>query len=83
MNSYMNELYQNGNGKQVTGFYRSQPFMGTITNVRSTFGGGLNVYVDLESAITIAGSERDSLVLDGEELFNGTGPVTENLHVYF
>jgi len=83
MNSFLNQLYQNGEGCTVTGFYRDQPFEGTISNVRSTYGGGLNVYVELAQPIMIANHERDSLVLDGQELFDGTGPVTRNLHVYF
>lgn len=88
MKDFMNNLYQNGEGKTVTGRYRGEDFIGTITNVRCCYGGGLNVYVDLEQPIVIAGRERESLVLDGEELANGGGAdlpgrVAENLHVYF
>lgn len=83
MNSFMNALYQNGKGCAVTGRYRNEPFAGKISNVRCTYGDGLNVYVDLDEPIVIAGHERTALVLDGKELFDGAGPVTENLHVYF
>lgn len=83
MNLFLNQLYQDGEGRMVTGFYRDQPFEGTIGNVRTTYGGGLNVYVELSQPIMIAGHERDSLVLDGQELFNGAGAVARNLHVYF
>ncbi len=83
MNTFFNNLYQNGEGCTVTGFYREQPFHGKISNVRSTYGGGLNVYVELDHEFTIERHERDSLVLDGEELFNGSGSCTKNLHVYF
>jgi hypothetical protein len=83
MNSFMNALYQDGVGKTVTGNYFGAPFIGTISNVRSSYGNGLNVYVDLESPIVIHGREREALVLDGSELFEGFSPVAENLHVYF
>lgn len=83
MNDFINNLYQNGDGCMVTGYYRDQPFSGRISHTRSTYGGGLNVYVDLDEAIVISGRNRDSLVLDGAELFAGAGVVTRNLHVYF
>lgn len=83
MKSFMNALYQDGEGKTVTGYYRNEPFMGKISDVRCTFGGGLNVYVDLDEAIMIAGHERTALVLDGKELYNGSSTVAQNLHVYF
>ncbi len=83
MNHFMNALYQNGDGCAVTGYYRDVPFAGKIVNVRCTYGDGLNVYVDLDDAIVIAGHARNALVLDGKELFDGAGAVTKNLHVYF
>ena len=83
MNSFMNALYQDGTGKTVTGKYLGADFIGTITDVRCTFGNGLNVYVALETPIDIHGRERDGLVLDGAELFEGKSNVAENLHVYF
>ena len=85
MNEFINSLYQDGQGKDVTGFYFAQPFMGKIASVRLTYGGGGNVYVDLESPVYLhgaGGTQRDSLVLDGEEIFNGEGDLTRNLHVY-
>lgn len=83
MNHFMNALYQNGDGCAVTGYYRDVPFVGKIANVRCTYGDGLNVYVDLDEPISIAGRDRHALVLDGKELFDGAGAVTKNLHVYF
>lgn len=83
MKDFMNSLYQNGEGKTVTGRYRGEDFLGIISLVRSTYGGGLNVYVELEQPIVISGRERESLVLNGEELANGSGTVASNLHVYF
>jgi len=83
VNHFMNALYQNGDGCAVTGYYRDVPFVGKIANVRCTYGNGLNVYVDLDEPISIAGRDRHALVLDGKELFDGAGAVTKNLHVYF
>lgn len=83
MNSFMNALYQDGVGKTVTGEYIGEKFIGTITDVRCTYGGGLNVYVDLETPIVIHRHARNSLVLDGAELFEGSSKVAYNLHVYF
>jgi hypothetical protein len=83
MNDYMNNLYRNGEGCEVTGFYRGVPFMGVINQIRATSGEKLNVYVELDQPISIAGRDRDSLVLDGAELARGSGSVTANLHVYF
>jgi hypothetical protein len=83
MNSFLNALYQDGVGKTVTGEYIGEKFMGTITDVRCTFGGGLNVYVALEDPIVIHNDPRECLVLDGAELAAGSSKVAYNLHVYF
>jgi hypothetical protein len=82
MKSYIDSLYQDGVGKDVTGYYFEQPFMGQITSMRPLAGGGLRVYVKLESTIYIKGDPRDSLALDGEEIFNGGRGLTRNLHAY-
>lgn len=83
MHSFLNALYQDGEGKTVTGVYMGEPFNGTITNVRCTYGGGLNVYVALENPIAVNKSQREGLVLDGAELAAGASNVAQNLHVYF
>jgi hypothetical protein len=82
LNSFINEIYQTGDGKTVTGVYRSEPFQGVIAFSRSTYGHDINVYIDLVSPIMIGGRERDRLVIAGTELFAGSSPVARNLHVY-
>jgi len=47
MNSFLNALYQDGVSSEISGYYAGQPFLGKISNVRCTYGGGLHVYVDL------------------------------------
>jgi hypothetical protein len=83
MKLFIENLYQNGVGSQITGYYCDQPFIGTISRVRPTYGGGVNVYLDLEEPILICEDQRNSLVLDGEEIAQGGQNLTENLHVYF
>lgn len=83
MKTFFDALYQDGEGKLVTGVYRDQPFMGAISLVRGGDGDELIVFVDLEDPIMIAGRPRTALVLDGAELALGAGPVAKNLHVYF
>jgi len=82
MNTMMNALYADGQGKDVTGVYADQPFMGVVTRVRPTFGGGLNVYIKLEEQIDVDGDLRDSLVIDGAGFHNGHDGVATNLHIY-
>lgn len=82
MKSFMNALYQDGEGKDVTGVYCNQPFYGQIKSIHCASAGGLNVYVELDDPIVVANDLRTTLVLGGTELFEGNGTLTRNLHVY-
>ena len=82
MKMFMNALYAEGTGKEISGFYLDQPFLGKISNVRCTYGVDLNVYIDLDEAIDIDGDVRDSLVLSGSQIYNGSCCVARNLNVY-
>ena len=82
MKSFINSLYQDGVGKDVTGYYFEQPFYGKITSVRPIYGNDVRVYVALENTIYIKGDPRDTLALDGEDIFKGGRGLTSNLHVY-
>jgi hypothetical protein len=81
-NTFYNELYQNGEGCSVTGYYCGAPFEGTITMVRSTYGGGLNVYIEIPGGIEVHGGHRDSIVLDAAEMLENSN-LASNIHVYF
>ena len=83
MNSFFEELWENGEGKAVTGFYFNEPFIGKIRNVRVTYGGGLNVGIDFDEPIVIDGGVRNSAVLGAEEFIPGGEKLGRNLHVYF
>lgn len=74
MNSFMNALW-NATGSMVTGFYKEEPFIGEIVNVRTKAGTDLSV--------TVATEEGETFVFNGSELFNGAGTCSKNLHVYF
>ena len=82
MKSYIEALYQDGVDKDVTGYYFEQPFKGKITSVRPVYGDNVRVYVALEHTIYIKGDPRDSLALDGADIFEGGRGLTRNLHVY-
>jgi hypothetical protein len=83
MKLFMNALYADGVGKEISGFYLGNAFLGKIANVRCTYGGGLNVYVDLDEKIDLGGDDViDTLVIGGAEIYNGGSSVTSNLHVY-
>lgn len=81
-NSFIDQLYQNGEGCSVTGRYDGVPFEGVISLVRSTYGGGLNVYIGIPGGIIIRGNQRDSIVVSAEEMLVN-GPLVSNVHVYF
>ncbi len=88
MNDFINEIYQNGEGKTVTGYYMNQPFIGQINMVRPTYGGDIKVYVALEQPIVFKdlgqSITRETLIFSVQELFDGAtyGSVSKNLHVY-
>jgi hypothetical protein len=74
MNSFMNALW-NANGSMVTGFHKDEPFIGSISNVRTKAGNELSVTVDTD--------EGEVLLISGTDLMNGAGNLFTNLHVYF
>ena len=74
MNDFMNALY-NAIGSEVTGFYDGLAFQGRIESVRAKAGNDLSVAVRT--------TDDDLLLLSGEDLYNGSGKLTANLHVYF
>ena len=60
MNSFMNAIY-NAVGSQVRGFYKNEPFVGTITTTRPMYG------MDIQVGVTVPGDLK-------KEVDNSTGP---------
>jgi|TARA_B110000908_G_C10136239_1_gene394589 F420-0:gamma-glutamyl ligase-like protein len=73
MNDYMNNVY-GAIGSQVSGNANGVPFLGTITDTRIKFGGGIQVVV---------ADAADTYVIDATTLMNGVDATYDNLHVYF
>ena len=73
MNDYMNNVY-GATGSQVSGYANGVPFLGTITDTRIKFGGGIQVVVEDAS---------DTYIIDAVTLMNGVDATYNNLHVYF
>ena len=73
MNSFMNAIY-NAVGSEVSGFYKDVPFLGTITTTRPMYG------TDIQVGVTVPG---DLYLIDATALYEGSGGVFSNLHVYF
>ena len=81
MNDFMNSLY-NATGSVVTGYHGPHPFIGRIVDVRVKFGNDLRVTVELDEPCGDDGA-GDHLLFDGQELYDGEGMHSSNLHVYF
>ena len=73
MNSFMNAIC-NAVGSQVSGFYKDEPFVGTITTTRPKYG------TDIQVAVTVPG---DLYLIEATALYEGGGGVFTNLHVNF
>jgi len=80
-NDFMGKLYSNGVGKAVVGTYWDSPFTGVIAEVRSRYGNDLAVTVMLDQPIEVRGHRRDSVLLDGSELYKGGAGVTKDLQI--
>tara|TARA_R110002073_G_scaffold141573_1_gene292712 strand:- start:182 stop:406 length:225 start_codon:yes stop_codon:yes gene_type:complete len=73
MNSFMNAIY-NAVGSQVSGFYKNEPFVGTITTTRPMYG------TDIQVGVTVPG---DLYLIEGTTLYEGGNGVFTNLVVNF
>ena len=69
----MNNVY-GATGSQVSGYYKDVPFLGTITDTRIKFGGGIQVVVE---------DGTETYIIDATTLMNGVDSTYSNLHVYF
>ena len=88
---FLDILYHEAEGKQVTGRYFGCDFIGTISDVRVAYGGDLSITIDFadDEHIFIGGTdERDGIILSGNDFLkcaSGTGSgsgIAENLQVY-
>lgn len=75
MRLFMNEIYQNGVGKEVSGVHNDTPFLGKIVSVRVKYGSDLSLAIETESG--------DTFLLNASALYNGSDTCNKNLHVYF
>lgn len=73
MNEFMNNLY-NAVGKEVSGFWNKEAFLGTIMSTRVKYGTEIQVTVE----------DGDNIyIIDGSVLYKGGDLNYSNLHVYF
>lgn len=74
MRLFMNEIYQNGVGKQVQGIHNDEPFIGKIVSVRAKYGSDLSLTIEQENGKTF--------LLNATALYNGGDTVNKHLCVY-
>ena len=75
MNDFMNNLYS-ATGSQVSGTYKSMPFLGNITSTRMKYGNDIEVVV--EDMVT-----DETYLINGNTLLEGGNGLYTNLHIYF
>ena len=74
INNFMNTIY-NAIGSEVSGYYKSSPFLGKIISTRVKYGNDIQV--------TVEDDDGRWFLIDGTELLNGDTDVYTNLHIYF
>jgi hypothetical protein len=73
MNTFMNELY-NAVGKEVSGYWNGEAFLGKIVSTRVKYGTDIGLTVE---------DGNDIYIIDGTTMLNGGDLNYSNLHVYF
>lgn len=71
MHLFMNEIYQNGIGKQVQGTHNDNPFIGKITSVRAKYGSDLSLTIEKE--------DGETFLLNATTLYKGGDNVNKYL----
>lgn len=74
INNFMNAIY-NAIGTEVSGYYKSSPFLGKIISTRAKYGNDIQV--------TVEDDDGRWFLIDATELLNGDNEIYTNLHVYF